>query len=81
MSGMQIMRDWPAVLDARMAVDYSGLARSEIQRAAREGRLAFKPLGPRGRKVVLRAQVDALLTAIFAEKAAEPVEDFDFGSS
>jgi len=78
-SHVNIMRDWPATLDARAAVDYSGLAPAEIQKAEREGRLSFKPLGPRGRKVVLRSQLDAMLATLFAARDGQPLEDMDFG--
>lgn len=74
-----VVRDWPASLDAQEAVSYTGLAPSEITRASREGKLTFKPLGPRGRKVCLRAQLDGLLQQIWSETSGEPLEDMDFG--
>lgn len=79
MGAIQHIPNWPASLDAQDAVRYSGLSPSEITRAAKEGRLTFKPLGPRGRKVCLRAQLDTLLSQLWAEMNGEPLEDMDFG--
>ena len=75
----RLIRDWPASLSAREAVDYTGLSPVEIARAEREGRLTFKALGPHGRRVVLRTQLDELLTHLWATTRGDPLEDMDFG--
>lgn len=75
-----ILPDWPACLDLDGAIRYSGLAPSEIAKAARDGRLNFKAIGPRGRKVCRRMELDALLAHIWAEATGEPLDDMDFGA-
>ena len=79
MTSIQRLPDWPACLDLEGAVLYTGLAQAEIAKATREGRLTFKSIGPRGRKVCPRAQLDALLAHIWAEGTGEPLDDMDFG--
>lgn len=71
--------DWPAALDVDEAVKYTGVAPSEIARAAREGKLRFIAKGPNGRKVCLREDLDRFLAALFAKGGASPLEDMDFG--
>lgn len=71
--------EWPATLDALGVVAYSGLSESEVLRHARTGSLVFKPIGPHGRKVCPREQVDALLKSLWSDRAGSPLEDLDFG--
>lgn len=66
-------------LDAEAAVDYTGLSSTEISRASKDGRLNFKAVGSRGRKIVRRIELDELLSHIFADHHGSPVEDMDFG--
>lgn len=71
--------DWPACLDADEAAAYTGVAASEIARASRRGQLTFKPVGPHGRKVVPRQQLDSFLAALFSGGGMALLEDMDFG--
>ncbi|SKB32868.1 helix-turn-helix domain-containing protein [Sphingopyxis flava] len=71
--------DWPAALDADEAVKYTRVAPAEIARAARDGRLTFRPIGPNGRKVVRREELDKFLAALFAKGAPSLLGDMDFG--
>lgn len=73
--------DWPACLDASEAVAYTGVAASEITRATRMGQLSFRAVGPRGRKVVPRHQLDTFLASLFTDGSTALLEDMDFGSS
>lgn len=78
-SAFKVLRDWPAGLDAQEAVEYTGLASVEIQRAEREGHLVFKRLGPHGRKICPREQLDRLMTRLWADARGDPLDDMDFG--
>lgn len=72
---------WPAALNRQQASAYSGLAPAFLRRLAKEGRLVFRPIGPNGSKVVLRAELDRILSEnLGAEMKGTGIEeDFDFG--
>jgi hypothetical protein len=69
----------PAAMDVDTAIAYSGLAKTELLRHEKEGRLTFKPIGPHGKLVCPTAQIDALIAALWADGKGQPLEDFDFG--
>ena len=74
--------EWPAALDAPEALAYSRLSESELRRRVRDGELVFKPVGPNGRKVCLREQLDEVLRRIWSEQSGSTPpteEDLDFG--
>lgn len=73
------MPTWPIALTFVEAVAYSGISASEIRRGIRCGQLVFKPLGPHGRKIVPKFQLDAFISALFADGRSAPLEDMDFG--
>ena len=72
---------WPAALNWQQALEYSGLAVSFLRKLISEGRLVARPIGPNGRKVVLRAELDRILSEnLRAEMKGTGIEeDFDFG--
>jgi len=65
---------WP------QALTYSGFAPSYLRRLVREGRLITRPIGPHGSNIVLRAELDRILSEILGAemKGTEIEEDFDF---
>lgn len=73
------MPTWPIAFTLVEAVAYSGIGASEIRRGIRRGELVFKPLGKHGRKIVPKFQLDAFITALFADRKSAPPEDMDFG--
>jgi hypothetical protein len=75
------MPDWPAALSFRETLLYSRLSVSQLRRAIRDGDLTFKPLGTNGRKIALRAHIDAYLHKLFVDSwVAVPMsEDMRFG--
>ena len=73
------MPRWPIAFTFVEAVAYSGISASEIRKGIRRGELVFKPLGPHGRKIVPKFQLDAFITALFADGKSAPLEDMDFG--
>lgn len=76
------MPDWPAALSEAEALAYSRLSESELRRRVANGEIVFKRLGPNGRKVCRREQLDDVLKSIWSEKSGVPPvpsEDLDFG--
>lgn len=74
--------DWPAALDTEEALAYSRLSESEMRRRVAAGEVVFKAIGPNGKKVCLRDQLDAVLKRIWSDASGippEPSEDLDFG--
>jgi hypothetical protein len=74
--------DWPAALDVQEALAYSRLSESEMRRRVAKGEIVFKPVGPNGKKVCLREQLDVLLKSIWSDRTGAPptpMEDLDFG--
>lgn len=71
--------DWPTCLDQVEAVAYTGFSASEIARAERDGKLCFKAMGPHGRKVVPRKQLDAFVDSVFVDRKVSNFEDLDCG--
>lgn len=76
------MPDWPAALDEREALAYSRLSESEMRRRVASGEIVFKKVGPNGKKVCRREQLDDVLKSIWSDDTGippEPSEDMDFG--
>lgn len=74
--------DWPAALDEREALAYSRLSERELRRRAAAGEVVFKAIGPNGKKVCRRQQLDELLEKLWSDASGippEPSEDLDFG--
>ncbi len=72
---------WPAALNWRQSLAYSGLAPAYLRRLVKEGKLVSRPIGPRGSNIVLRAELDRILKEILSAemKSTGIEEDFDFG--
>jgi hypothetical protein len=72
---------WPAALNWRQALTYTGLGPAYLRKLTEQGRLVFRQIGPRGSKIVLRAELDRILTEILSAemKSTGIEEDFDFG--
>lgn len=73
------MATWPAGLYFDKAAAYSGLSASVILSSASDGDLVLKPIGPHGRKIVLREQLDAYIKKLFASIGSALLEDMDSG--
>ena len=72
------MPTWPAALTFDEAVAYTGLSASVISKSEMEGNIRFRAIGSNGRKIALRADLDALLTRLFAGHRGI-LDDMDFG--
>ena len=76
------MPDWPAALDLNEALAYSRLSESEMRRRVASGEIVFKCVGPNGKKVCRREQLDDVLKSIWSDQTGTPPvpsEDLDFG--
>jgi hypothetical protein len=74
--------EWPAALDVQEALAYTRLSESELRRRAMAGEINFKPVGPNGKKVCRRVELDELLQRIWTAHPSgplDPLEDMDFG--
>lgn len=71
----------PVALTLRQALTYTGLAPAFLRRLVKEGRLVARPIGPHGSNIVLRAELDRILSEILGAemKSTGIEEDFDFG--
>lgn len=79
---LQLMPTWPAVLDMTEALAYSGMSERELRRRIERGEVVFKPLGPNGRNVCLKEQLDEMLKTIWFKPSRSMVgalEYPDFG--
>ena len=74
------MPQWPAAMDWKTTLAYAGLGETTLRELVRAGRLRFLPIGPNGKRVAPKAQVDQILTDIFTSDAPSVEEDFDFGN-
>lgn len=72
---------FPAALNWKQGLAYSGLAPAYLRRLIKERRLVCRPFGPNGSKVMLRSELDRILGEILGAemKCATIEEDFDFG--
>lgn len=68
--------DWPAAMSREVALAYTGVAEVQLRAWERAGKVTFRPRGPRGAMLALRADLDAALTAMFTSTVDE---DLDFG--
>lgn len=59
--------DWPAGPTYHEALPYTRLSASQVRKAIRDGDITFKPLGPNGRMIALRAHLDAYLRKLFED--------------
>ena len=73
------IRPWPAALNWSCALEYTSFSPRSLRRAESDGQLTFKRVGPNGRKVIDRRQLDELLLRTFDAHRRPIEEDFDFG--
>ena len=71
--------DWPAAMDYEMALAYTGFGEAELRRQIKAGEIKFLTVGPNGKNVTTRAQLDGALRKVWAERSPTPSEDMDFG--
>lgn len=70
--------DWPALLDWQMALAYSNMSEAELRRQVRQKTVVFVPIGPNGRLVARRTDLDAAILSVWSSAAGLPSEDFRF---
>ncbi len=73
--------EWPAALGVSEALAYTGLSESELRRRTISGEITFKAIGPNGRKLCSREQLDLVIKPIWAGARSAPLEDMDFGDN
>ena len=72
-----ILPDWPAAMTRELALAYTGVAATQLRQWERDGLITFLARGPSGAKIVLRADLDAALAALWSSAGAS--DDLDFG--
>lgn len=68
---------WPAGLSRDLALAYTGVAEAQLRAWERTGKVQFRPRGPKGAMLALRADLDAALASLFVGAVVD--EDLDFG--
>ena len=68
--------DWPAAMNRETALAYTGVAEAQLRAWERGGRVHFRPRGPKGAMLALRAELDTALADLFSRDTSE---DLDFG--
>lgn len=71
-----ILPDWPAAMSRELALAYTGVAAAQLRQWERDGTVTFLARGPRGRKIVLRSNLDVALSTLWSSPGAN--DDFDF---
>lgn len=56
---------WPAGMNRRLALAYTGVAEKQLAEWERSGRVVFRPRGPHGEKLARRRDLDAALDSLF----------------
>ena len=67
---------WPAAVNRRDALAYTGVAETQMKEWQRRGLVRFQPRGPNGAMICRIADLDAALEALFVTGSAE---DLDVG--
>ena len=69
---------WPAAMDRETALAYTQVAEVQLRAWEKAGKVRFRPRGPRGSMVALRASLDAALEETLGGDITL-LEDLDFG--
>ncbi|WBQ17514.1 hypothetical protein [Sphingobium yanoikuyae] len=71
---LEKLPDWPAGMNREMALAYTGVSGDQLDEWRRTGVVRFRPRGPRGQMLALRADLDAALAILFGTESRGGIE-------
>ncbi|MAM41696.1 MAG: hypothetical protein CL949_25045 [Erythrobacter sp.] len=71
---LEKLPDWPAAMNRDWALAYTGVGSDQMKEWERAGRVRFRPRGPRGSMLALRADLDAALADLFGSEGKGGIE-------
>ncbi len=66
---LEKLPDWPAGMNRALALAYTGVSEQQMRDWEKEGRVRFRPRGPRGQMMALRSDLDGALAELFGDTA------------
>ncbi|MCK0531484.1 hypothetical protein [Sphingobium agri] len=66
---LEKLPDWPAAMNREWALAYTGVSGEQMKEWVRSGKVRFRPRGPKGAMVALKADLDAALADLFGSTA------------